>query len=167
MRLGSQEMSDQRDGLAYLKNLPYVDSSRLGACGWGYGGYLLVQAMLDRPVAYKTGFAGAPIVDWHFYDAIFSERYLDDPVVHADGWQASTALENSTPRYFKGSLLIAQGTEDEFVHIENTLTLQDRLLDEGKSADILLFPDRGHQIDDPSARLVLFIRMTGFFLNNL
>jgi dipeptidyl-peptidase 4 len=118
-------------------------------------------------VPYKAGFAGAPVIDWHFYDAIFAERYLDDPVVHADGWDASTALENLSPTFFKGSLMVAQGTNDEFVHMENTLTLQDKLLDAGKSADILLLPDRGHFIEDSPSRLVVFSRMTDFFVKNL
>jgi dipeptidyl-peptidase-4 len=167
LRLGGQEMADQRDGLLYLNTLPYVDMTRLGVCGWGYGGFLAVHAMLDRPVAFKVGFAGAPVIDWHFYDAIFAERYLDDPVAHADGWDASTALENLSPTFFKGSLMVAQGTSDEFVHMENALTLQDHLLDAGRSADFLLFPDRGHQIEDPPSRLVLYSRMTDFFVKNL
>ena len=40
-------------------------------------------------------------------------------------------------------------------------------VDAGKSADLLLFPDRGHSIVDPPSRLVLFDRMTEFFLKNL
>jgi dipeptidyl-peptidase-4 len=167
LRLGAQELTDQRDGLVYLSSLPYIDTTRLGVCGWGYGGFLVIHAMLDRPVAFKAGFAGAPITDWHYYDAVFAERYLDDPVTHADGWDASTAFENDSSRFFKGSLMVAQGTEDEFVHIENTLTLQDRLLDSGKSADLLLLADRGHFILDLPSRLVLFSRMTEFFLKHL
>jgi dipeptidyl-peptidase 4 len=167
LRLSAQELTDQRDGLLYLGKLPYVDTARLGVCGWGYGGYLAVHALLDRPVAFRAGFAGAPVIDWRTYDAFFPERYLEDSVLHSDGWDASIALENESPRFFKSSMLVAQGTADEFVHIENLLTLQDELLDAGKSADILLFPDRGHTIDDPSARLVLFRRMTEFFLKNL
>jgi dipeptidyl-peptidase 4 len=167
LRLSAQELGDQRDGVNYLRTLPYIDSTRLGVCGWGYGGFLVVHAMLDRPVAFRAGFAGAPIVDWRLYDAVFGERYLDDPVVHADGWDSSTAFGNRSTHFFKGSLMIAQGTEDEFVHMENTLTLQDRLLDAGKSADILLMPDRGHYIEDLPARQLLFTRMTEFFLKNL
>jgi dipeptidyl-peptidase-4 len=167
LRLSAQELGDQRDGVNYLKTLPYVDSTRLGVYGWGYGGFLVVHAMLDRPVAFRAGFAGAPIADWHLYDAVFGERYLDDPTIHADGWDSSTAFGNRSTHFFKGPLLIAQGTEDEFVHMENTLMLQDHLLDAGKSADVLLLPDRGHHIEDPPARQVLFSRMTEFFLKNL
>ena len=165
LRLGGMELADQRDGVQYLLGLPYVDSSRAGVSGWGYGGFLAVHAMLDKPLPYKAGFAGAPITNWHYYDAVFGERYLDDPVAYADGWDASTAIENAPN--LKGALLLAQGTDDEFVHLENTLTLQDELLDAGKSADLLLLSDRGHQIADPPARKVLFTRMTEFFVKNL
>jgi dipeptidyl-peptidase 4 len=167
LRLAAQELIDQRDGVSYLGTLPYVDTARLGVCGWGYGGFLAVHAMLDRPVPFRAGFAGAPVIDWHYYDAVFPERYLENSVVHADGWNASSPLENDSPRFFKSSMMIALGTTDEFVHMENLLTLQDALLDAGKSAEILLLPDRGHFIDDPPARLVLFRRMTEFFVRNL
>jgi dipeptidyl-peptidase-4 len=167
LRLGGQEMADQRDGVIFLSTLPFVDSTRLGVCGWGYGGFLAVHGILDRPVPFKAAFAGAPVIDWHFYDAFFAERYLDDPVAHADGWDASTALENRSPTFFKGALLVAQGTDDEYVHLENLMTLQDRLLDVGKSADILLLSGRGHHIEDAAARTILFARMTDFFIKNL
>jgi dipeptidyl-peptidase-4 len=167
LRLGAQELIDQRDGLNYLQSLSYVDAKRIGVCGWGYGGYLAAYAMLDRPVTYRAGFAGAPIIDWRLYDAVFAERYLDDPVTHANGWRTSVALGDGGPRSFKGSLLVAQGTEDELVHLENLFTLQAGLVNAGKSADYLLFPGRGHTIDDAQARKLLFTRMTEFFLKNL
>ena len=165
LRLAAQEMIDQRDGIEFLKRQPYVDISRLGVFGSGYGGFLAIHAMLDRPVPFKAGYAVAPVTDWNLYDAVFAERYLDDPVAHADGWDASTALDNA--RYFKGSLMVAQGTDDEFVHIENLLTLQDRLLDNGKYAQVLLLADRGHSISEQPSRLVLFNSMTDFFIKNL
>jgi len=165
LRFSAQELIDQRDGVLYLKSLPYVDSIRMGACGWGYGGFLVTHAMLDRPIVFRAGFAGAAVTDWHFYDAVFAERYLDDPVAHADGWDASTALENA--RYFKSKLLLAQGTDDEFVHMENLLTLQDKLVDAGKSADTLLLPDRGHSPQDRQTRIVIFTTMTDFFVKSL
>ncbi|WP_263360086.1 S9 family peptidase [Acidicapsa ligni] len=165
LRLSAQELADQRDGVLYLKSLPYVDSTRIGACGWGYGGFLVIHAMLDRPILFHAGFAGAPITDWHFYDAVFGERYLDNPTTHADGWDASTALENA--RYLNARLLVAQGTDDEFVHMENLLTLQDELLDGGKTADTLLLSDRGHILDDQLTRNVIFTQMTDFFIRNM
>ncbi len=165
LRLGAQEMTDQRDGIEFLKRQPFIDTTRMGVFGWGYGGFLAVHAMLDRPVPFKAGFAGAAVTDWHLYDAVFAERYLDDPVAHADGWDASTSLDNA--HFLKGTLMLAQGTADEAVHVENLLTLQDRLVDGGKTAQVLLFPDRGHRIQDAPARLLLYSSLTDFFVKNL
>jgi len=167
LRLAAQEMVDQRDGFTYLTTLLYVDTTRVGVCGWGYGGFLAIHAMFDRPVPYRAGFAGAPIIDWRSYDAFFAERYLDDPVTFAHGWRSSIAGQPESLRFLKGQLAIAQGTLDEFVHMENLLTLQSGLLDVGKSADVLLLSDRGHHIEDRPARLVLFTHMTDFFVRNL
>jgi dipeptidyl-peptidase-4 len=158
-------MADQRDGIRYLRSLPFVDKSRLGICGWGFGGFLVLHAMLDRPLAFKAGFAGSPIADWHLYDAVFAERYLEDPVSNQDGWLSSTPLDNA--KFLNGSLLLAQSTLDERIHLENSLMLLDELLDNGKYADILLFPDRRDLFEDHTTRLILFQRLTDFFLKNL
>jgi dipeptidyl-peptidase 4 len=165
LRFSATEMADLRDGVQYLRSLPWIDKTRIGACGWGYGGFLTIHGMLDRPLLFKAGFAGSPITDWHLYDAVFTERYLEDPVRNQDGWLSSSPLENA--KYFHGPLLLAQATLDEKVHLDNSLMLLDELLDKEKYADILLFPDRRDIFEDRGARLILFRRLTDFFVNNL
>lgn len=165
LRFSSQEMADQRDGVRYLRSLPYVDPARAGTCGWGYGGFLVLHAMLDLPVAYKAGFAGAPITDWRLYDAVFAERYLEDPVRNQDGYLASSPVENA--KNLKGALLIAVGTADERVHIENTLILLKEFLETAKYPSVIFLPDQGHSIEDRGAKLVLYRSVMEFFLKNL
>jgi dipeptidyl aminopeptidase/acylaminoacyl peptidase len=63
--------------------------------------------------------------------------------------------------------LLAQATLDEKVHMENSLMLLDELLDKGKYADILLFPDRRDLFEDRGVRMALFQRLTEFFVKNL
>jgi dipeptidyl-peptidase 4 len=165
LRLSGVEMADQRDGVLYLRGLPWVDKTRIGICGWGYGGFLALHGMLDRPVLFKAGFAGSPVTDWHLYDAVFAERYLEDPTRNQDGWLASSPTENA--RYLKTPLLIAQATMDEKVHVENSMMLLDEFLDQGKYPDILLFPDRHSLFEDRGSRQILFQRLTDFFVKNL
>ncbi len=165
LRLSSQEMVDQRDGVRYLRSLPYVDPARVGIYGWGYGGYLVLHAMLDLPVPYKAGFAGAPITDWNLYNAVFAERYLDDPIRNQDGYLDSTPVENA--KNLKGQLLIAQGMMDEEVHVENTEILLNEFLETGKYPSLMLVPDRGHSFDDPQAKLGLYRTTMQFFLKSL
>ena len=165
LRFSGTEMADQRDGVLYLRSQPWIDKTRIGICGWGYGGDLALHGMLDRPLLFKAGFAGSPITDWHLYDAVFTERYLEDPTRNQDGWLASSPVENA--KNLNGPLLLAQATLDEKIHLENSLTLLDELLDHGKYADILLFPDRKNLFEERGTRLILFQRLTDFFLKNL
>jgi dipeptidyl-peptidase-4 len=167
LRLGAQEMVDERDAVNYLRSVPYVDLKRIGVCGWGYGGFLAVQAMQDRGAIYKAGFAGAPIVDWRTANAVFAERFLEDFKVRFHSWEASAAVSSDTGRLLKGRLMVAQGTEDEFVPLDQLFLLQGAMVDKGKSVETLLLPDRGHTIDDLPAWKLLFGRMTEFFLKNL
>jgi dipeptidyl-peptidase-4 len=165
LRFSSIEMADVRDGVLYLRTQPWVDAARIGICGWGYGGFLALHGMLDRPLLYKAGFAGSAVSDWRLYDAVFTERYLEDPTLNQDGWLASSPLENAAN--LRGSLLIAQATLDERVHQENSLILIDELLDSGHYADILLFADRHDLFEEQTTRQVMFQRLTDFFLKNL
>src|ERR1700682_6301242 len=75
-RLGAEELSDQRDGVDYLKSLPFVDASRIGIWGWSYGGHMTLHAMFEAGNLFKAGFAGGPVTDWVFYGSIYTERYL-------------------------------------------------------------------------------------------
>ncbi|MFC5861889.1 S9 family peptidase [Acidicapsa dinghuensis] len=165
LRFSSAEMADVRDGFLYLSAQPWVDKGRIGLCGWGYGGFLAIHGMLDRPLLFKAAFAGSAVTDWHLYDAIFTEKYIEDPTRNQDGWLASSPTENA--KNISGKLLLAQATLDEKVHNENALQLEDEMLDQGKYVDILLFADRKSLFDDRQSRRVLFERLTDFFLSNL
>jgi len=163
--LGAVELSDQREGVAYLKSLPYVDGERIGIWGWSYGGHMTLHAMFSRGGPFKAGFAGGPVTDWHFYDSIYTERYLGLLPENEKGYRASSPIERAEE--LNGKLLIAHGTDDDNVHFANTLSLINELIAHGKYAEVMPFPGRGHGASDPAARKVLFNRVTQFFLDNL
>ncbi len=164
-RLGAQELSDQRDGVAYLKSLPFVDAGRIGIWGWSYGGHMTLHAMFEAPEDFKAGFAGGPVTDWHFYDSIYTERYLGLLPQNEKGYRSSSPIDRAAG--LKGKLLIAHGTGDDNVHFANTLSLINKLIELGKYVEVMPFPGRGHGVSDPAARKVLMNRVTQFFLDNL
>ncbi len=164
-RLGAQELSDQLDGVAYLKSLPYVDAGRIGIWGWSYGGHMTLHAMFEAGPEFKAGFAGGPVTDWHFYDSIYTERYLGLLPEKEKEYRASSPIDKAAG--LKGKLLIAHGTGDDNVHFANTLTLINELIELGKYVEVMPFPGRGHGVSDPAARKVLMNRVTQFFLDNL
>jgi dipeptidyl-peptidase 4 len=164
-RLGAQELSDQRDGVEWLKGQPYVDEARLGIWGWSYGGHMTLHAMLDMPGLFKAGFAGGPVTNWRYYDTIYTERYLGLIPEREKGYEESSPVASAGK--LKGKLLIANGTSDDNVHYSNTLALVDELIEHGKYAEVMAFPGRGHGVSDPPARRVLMQHVTEFFLDNL
>jgi dipeptidyl-peptidase-4 len=164
-RFGAQELSDQRDGAAYLKTLPYVDANRIGIWGWSYGGHMTLHAVFEDPQDFKVGFAGGPVTDWHYYDSIYTERYLGLLPQNQESYQESSPIENAGK--LKGKLLIAHGTGDDNVHYANTLALINEMIEDGKYVEVMAFPGRGHGASDPAARRVLMNRVTQFFLDNL
>ena len=164
-RLGAQELSDQLDGVQYLKSLPYVDANRIGIWGWSYGGHMTLHAMFEAGDDFKVGFAGGPVTDWRYYDTIYTERYLGLPQKNEKGYQDSSPVKYAGQ--LKGKLLIAHGTGDDNVHFANTLAVINDLIEAGKYVEVLAFPGRGHGVSDPPARRVLMYRVTQFFLDNL
>ncbi len=163
--LGALELSDQRDGVAYLRTLPYVDGSRIGIWGISYGGYMTLNAMFETSDDFKAGFAGSPVTDWRLYDTIYTERYMGLPQTHAAEYKASSPV--TTAPELRGKLLVSVGTGDDNVHFENTLEMLNELIDAQKYAEVAIFPGRGHGISDPDGRIVLFRRVTDFFMQNL
>jgi dipeptidyl-peptidase-4 len=164
-RMGAQELSDQRDGVQYLKSLPYVDSNRIGIWGWSYGGHMTLHAMFEAGDDFKVGFAGGPVTDWRYYDSIYTERYLGLPQKNEKGYQDSSPVKYADQ--LKGKLLIAHGTGDDNVHFANTLSVINDLIEAGKYVEVLAFPGRGHGVSDPPARRFLMQRVTKFFIDNL
>src|SRR5712672_877486 len=164
-RFAAQEMSDQRDGVAWLKRQPWVDAKRIGIWGWSYGGHMTLHAMFEDAEDFKAGFAGGPVTDWHYYDTIYTERYLGLLPQNEESYQESSPIENAGK--LRGKLLIAHGTEDDNVHFANTLALVDKLIEKGKDVEVLPFPGRGHGVSDAPARIFLMNRVTQFFVENL
>jgi dipeptidyl-peptidase-4 len=162
---GAQELADQRDGAAWLKGQPYVDGDRIGIWGWSYGGHMTLHLMFEAGDIFKAGFAGGPVTNWHYYDSIYTERYMGLLPENENNYVASSPVTNAGQLH--GPLLIAHGTGDDNVHFANTLDVVDALIARGKSVEVMPFPGRGHGVSDPPARIVLMNRVTKFFLDNL
>jgi len=165
-QLGKIELDDQLAGVKYLKSLAYVDPARIGIWGWSYGGTMTLEAMFNAPDIFKAGVSIAPVSDWKLYDTAYTERYLGRPQDDPDGYRDSSPVNQSS--HLRGKLLIAQATGDDNVHFANTSEVLNDLILSGKyPTNLLIFPGRGHGIQDVPARVELFKGITEFLLNNL
>ena len=91
-QLGQIEMQDQMKGVEYLKSLPYVDTDRIGVHGWSFGGFMTISLMTNYPDVFKVGVAGGPVIDWHWYEVMYGERYMDTPQTNPEGYKKTSLL---------------------------------------------------------------------------
>ena len=147
-QLGQIEMQDQMKGVEYLKSLPYVDADRLGVHGWSFGGFMTISLMTNYPDVFKVGVAGGPVIDWHWYEVMYGERYMDTPKQNPEGYKKTSLLY--TAKNLKGKLQIIQGYNDVTCVPQHCLTFLKACIEAGTQPDFFMYPGephnmRGHQ----------------------
>lgn len=161
---GELELRDLEDGLAWLKNQPYVDGERIGIWGWSYGGYMTSYA-LTHSQSFKLGIAGGTVADWRDYDTIYTERYMLTPQNNPEGYKKSSPV--NAAKDLHGKLLLIHGTIDDNVHMQNTVQLVYELQKAGKQFQLMLYPKSRHALTDPLLLKHLRTTMMEFVLANL
>ncbi len=160
--LGKWETHDQIECAKYLGSLPFVDASRIGILGGSYGGYMSLMSILLGNDVFKAAIASSSVTHWKFYDSIYTERYMLTPAENPDGYQESAPLTYA--KNLRGNLLIVHGTDDDNVHMENSISMIDELVNENKLFETAIYPGSKHGIRQ---RLQYYMTMTNFLLEKL
>jgi len=142
--LGTREVEDQKLGVEYLIKQGFVDPERVGITGWSYGGYMTIHSMLLASDVFKVGVAGAPVTDWHNYDTIYTERYMDLPANNLERYNKSSNVQNADK--FAGHLLILHNFEDDNVLFQNTMQMASALEKAGKLFFMQIYPQKTHGV---------------------
>jgi dipeptidyl-peptidase-4 len=158
---GPVQLEDQLTVVdAALAKYPQLDPRRLGWWGWSWGGTFTLYAM-SHSDRFRAGVAVAPVTDWRNYDSIYTERYMSEPGDFPEGYRDFSPVTAAAK--LKGKLLIAQGTSDDNVHIENTVQYIQKLIDAEIPYDLQIYPRKTHSIAGPDVRVSLFKRILGQF----
>lgn len=158
--LGVAELSDQMAGVARLKSLPYVDTTRIGINGWSYGGFMTLTMMLKNPNTFRVGVCGGPVTDWKFYEVMYGERYMDTPESNPEGYKNASLLNIAGK--LTGKLLIIHDDQDETVVPQNSVTFLKQCVNEGKQVDFFLYPGHEHNVHGKD-RVHLNTKMVQYF----
>jgi dipeptidyl-peptidase-4 len=163
-QLGTVEMEDQLTGVNYIKKLRYIDGNRIGVDGWSFGGFMTVSLMTRQPGIFKAGVAGGPVIDWSYYEVMYTERYMDTPQTNADGYNKSS-LFNYIDN-LKGKLLIIHGTSDDTVVWQHSINYIKKCVDKGVQLDYFVYPGHPHNVRGKD-RVHLMTKITDYFRANL
>ena len=163
-KMGTIEVDDQADGVAFLKTLAYVDADRIGVNGWSYGGFMTISLMLKQADDFKVGVCGGPVTDWKYYEIMYGERYMDTPESNPEGYEEASLLNHAEK--LKGDLLIIHGTSDPVVVWQHSQVLIDKFIKAGKQVDYFVYPGHGHGVGGRD-RVHLNQKMAKYFIDHL
>jgi dipeptidyl-peptidase-4 len=142
-QLGRAELDDQAAGVRALGERRYVDRNRVGIFGTSYGGTAAALCLMRYPDLFRAACASSAVTDFRNYDSIYTERYLGLPQENKEAYDAVSVLTHV--KQLRGRLMLFYGTADNNVHPNNTLQLVQALTKEGKSFEVQVGPDQGHE----------------------
>jgi dipeptidyl aminopeptidase/acylaminoacyl peptidase len=140
-QLGIQELKDFETAVHWISQNPWVDPARIGISGTSYGGYMTCFALTHSKL-FAAGVAGAPVTDWHNYDSIYTERYMNTPQENPDGYEKTSVVKAAKDLH--GKLLLIHGLMDDNVHVQNVVQLMGALQTAGKDFEVMLYPRARH-----------------------
>ncbi|KAL9102848.1 MAG: hypothetical protein Q9163_002063 [Psora crenata] len=164
--IGFYEGMDQIAAAKMWAAKPYVDAERIAIWGWSYGGFMALKTLeLDGGETFKYGMAVAPVTDWRFYDSIYTERYMHTPQNNPEGY-LNTSIDDTTALRNNVRFLIMHGAADDNVHMQNSLTLLDKLDLAGvENYDVHVFPDSNHGIYFHNANKIVYDKLNNWLIN--
>ncbi|HEX2918099.1 MAG TPA: DPP IV N-terminal domain-containing protein, partial [Edaphobacter sp.] len=144
--LGDNTIPDQVAGMKELAGrYPWIDINRAGIYGHSGGGNATAAAMFNYPDFFKVGIAESGNHDQRDYEDDWAEKWAGLEVVNPDGTSNYDSQANQNiAKNLKGHLLLAHGTMDDNVPMNNTLVLVDALIKANKDFDLLMIPNAHH-----------------------
>jgi dipeptidyl aminopeptidase/acylaminoacyl peptidase len=152
---GDYPLEDLMKGLDAVARLPYVDSTRMGAAGASYGGYMIAwlaghtdrfKVLVDHDGVFNTAsMAGSTeelwFTDWEFGGTPYANRELYEK------WSPLNFVKN-----WKTPILFVHGQLDYRVDLSEGYQAFTAARRMGVPAKFLYFPDEGHWVLKPRNR---------------
>jgi len=165
-QFGAIELKDQLTALDQLfTQYPELDRTRVGIWGWSNGASMTLYAMTHSNL-FKAGAAVAPVTDWRNYDSIYTERNNGLPTDK----NTTSYVDMDLPKVadkLQGSLLLAHGTGDDNVHLQNSIQMVEALIKAGKQFRFMVYPTKTHSIRGAEDRAHLFHMIEDHFEREL
>jgi dipeptidyl aminopeptidase/acylaminoacyl peptidase len=143
-----------------LSKKKYIDPNRIGVHGWSFGGFMATSLMLKITDLFKAGVAGGAVIDWAFYEVMYTERYMERPAENIDGYAA-----NNLRRFIKalkGDLLLIHCDQDPIVVWQHTLSFLKETIRAAKQVDYFVYPGYEHNIQGTD-RTHLMLKIKEYF----
>ncbi|HMP31169.1 MAG TPA: prolyl oligopeptidase family serine peptidase, partial [Saprospiraceae bacterium] len=83
--------------------------------------------------------AVAPVINWKWYDTIYTERYMRTYKENMKGYDENSPI-NFAER-LKGKYLLVHGMADDNVHYQNAIEMSSALINANKQFEMVFYPN--------------------------
>lgn len=166
---GLQMQDDIHDGLSWLVEEGIADPDRVCIVGGSFGGYAALMGAVKSPKTFRcaVSFAGVSDIEMLLKDSRrFSNRKIVEKQI-GDLKKDRDQLRATSPRQHAEKIqipiMLAHGSEDRVVPIEQSEVMAKALEKAGKSFKFMVFEEGDHYLSKEEYRVRLF-RMMDIFL---
>ncbi len=165
-QMGTPELEDLQDGVAWLAKHRNVDPARVGVYGGSYGGFMTYMALFRQPDLFAAGAALRPVSDWAHYNEEYTSNILNRPEIDPEAYETSSPIEYAAG--LQKPLLICDGMQDDNVFFQDNVRLVQRLIELKKeNFEIAIYPVEDHGFVQPTSWLDEYRRIFKLFETNL
>jgi dipeptidyl aminopeptidase/acylaminoacyl peptidase len=150
---GGKCYDDLMAALAYLEKLPYIDTTRMGAAGASFGGYMMnwFEGHTDK---FKTLITHCGVYNFDSMYATTDELWFDEWEHGGPPWGKRESYEKHSPhrfaQHFKTPMLIIHNDLDFRVPVSEGFQLFTTLERLSVPVKMINFPDEGHWVLKPA-----------------
>ena len=153
-------IDDVADAVCYLVDRGLAPKDCIACCGWSYGGYLTQAALTFHPQLFAAGISICGMSDlntWYRttepWIAAAAHPKYGHPVSDRELLDRLSPLKRA--HALTAPLLLVHGLNDTNVPPTESQQMYDALRALGRSVELLVFDDDGHEIDKRENRAVL------------
>ncbi|MEE6164423.1 MULTISPECIES: alpha/beta hydrolase family protein [unclassified Mycolicibacterium] len=162
-------IDDVADCVQYLVERGHARADRIACSGWSYGGYLTQAALTFHPDLFAAGISICGMSDLNtFYRntepwiAAAAHPKYGHPVADRELLEQLSPLSRASA--LTAPLLLVHGAHDTNVPVGESEQMYDALRALGRTVELLMFDDDGHEIVKRENRAVLGEAMTRWLL---
>lgn len=173
-KLGVIEGLDQNALKDSLSEESWIDPKNIMLWGWSFGGFLTLKTSIDPKfknrdtIPFRAAAAVAPVTDWAYYNAAYTERFMRTPQLNPEGYFTTSIVQNVIESTLNGTnLLLQHGSGDDNVHPLNSLNLITKLQDNEIQFNFMFYPNKDHSISGVHTRRFLYKKIGNHFINSV
>ncbi|XP_056013194.1 dipeptidyl peptidase 4-like isoform X2 [Ostrea edulis] len=159
--LGTAEIEDAIKAGRHFNDLPFVESSKKAVWGWSYGGYTTASVIGRGDGLFECGISVAPVTDWHYYDSVYTERYMGMPHENVMGYKSSNVSQYAN-KFKNTKYMLVHGTGDDNVHFQNSAQFIKALVEEDVFFRLQVYTDQQHGLRGGNTRKHLYGSLEDF-----